>query len=253
VTPDSFSDGGNYCDVEKAVEYAEEMVRNGAHIIDIGGESTRPGSVEVGAEEELARIIPVLKGVLQAVDVPISVDTYKAEVAKEALVAGAHIINDVWGLQRDPQMPHVIAQKDAIVVIMHNQNGTDYEGDIMFAIKAFMHQSIEIAKQAGIKKEHIILDPGIGFGKTFEQNLEVMARLEELKELGFPILLGTSRKSTIGRILDLPPSERVEGTLATSVIGIMKGVDIIRVHDIIENQRAVAVADAIIRGTGWTE
>lgn len=249
VTPDSFSDGGDFIDVERAVGQGLRMMDEGVDIIDIGGESTRPGSAEVGAEEELRRIIPVIEQFVKKVPVPISIDTYKAEVAEAALKKGVHMINDVWGLQRDPQMAEVIAKYDVPVVAMHNQVGTFYQGDIMEEIIRFLEKSISIAKAAGIRDEHIILDPGIGFGKTPEQNIVVLARLEELNKLGYPFLLGTSRKSMIGKILDLPPKERVEGTISTSVIGVMKGADILRVHDVKENRRAVLVADAIIRGT----
>ncbi|MBF8984633.1 dihydropteroate synthase [Lutibacter sp. B2] len=247
VTPDSFSDGGSYVNVDAAIEHAKQMIRDGADIIDIGGESTRPGSAEVDAAEELRRVLPVVEKLVQEIDVPISVDTYKAEVADQVLSAGAHMINDVWGLQRDPALANVVAKHNAPIIVMHNQIGTSYEGDIIEEMSAFLKKSIQLALDAGIPKEKIILDPGIGFGKTSEQNIHVMNRLDELNHLGYPILLGTSRKSTIGKILDLPPHERVEGTLATSVIGIMHGMDILRVHDIKENLRAAKVADAIVR------
>ncbi|MCC5911801.1 MAG: dihydropteroate synthase [Clostridiaceae bacterium] len=247
VTPDSFSDGGDYMNIDKAVNRAKKMVAEGANIIDIGGESTRPGSQLVSAEEELRRVLDIVKRLAKELSVPISVDTYKAEVAEEVLKAGAHMINDVWGLQKDPAMASVIAKYDVPIVIMHNQQGSEYEKDIIEEISGFLRKSIDIALSAGVKKEQIILDPGIGFGKTPEQNMHVMSRLGELNALGYPILLGTSRKSMIGKILDLPPEERVEGTLATSVMGIMQGVDIVRVHDIVENLRTVMVTDAIMR------
>jgi len=247
VTPDSFSDGGDFFNLEQAVVHAQTMVKEGADIIDLGGESTRPGHMEVSAEEELARILPVLKRLVEVIDVPISIDTYKAPVAEEVLKAGAHIINDIWGLKKDPKIAEVVAKYDAPVVIMHNQNGTDYENDIIEEIKSALQESINIALNAGVKKENIILDPGIGFGKKPEQNMVVMGRLHELNELGYPWLLGTSRKSMIGKILDLPAKERVEGTLATTVMGIMQGTDIVRVHDVKENWRAAKVTDAIVR------
>ncbi|AKL94429.1 dihydropteroate synthase FolP [Clostridium aceticum] len=247
VTPDSFSDGGNYLNVEKAIIHAQKMVLEGADIIDIGGESTRPGAGEVSADVELSRLLPVLERLVKEVKVPISVDTYKAEVAEKVLQAGAHIINDVWGLQRDLDMAGVIAKYDVPVIVMHNQSGTKYDKDIMESISDFFKKSINMALEAGVKKEKIILDPGIGFGKNPEQNMEIMARLGEFNALGHSILLGTSRKSMIGKILDLPPEQRVEGTLATSVMGIVQGVDIIRVHDIVENVRTVKVTDAIVR------
>lgn len=247
VTPDSFSDGGKFTDMASAIEHAKQMVIDGADIIDIGGESTRPGAAKVEADEEILRIIPIVERMVKEVDAPISVDTYKAKVALEALKVGAHMINDVWGLQREPEIANVVAKYNVPVCIMHNQEGTDYKEDIILSMKKFFEKSIEIAKNAGISDKNIILDPGIGFGKTVDQNIHVMNRLHELNDLGYPLLLGTSRKSMIGKILDLPANERVEGTLSTSVIGIMHGCEIIRVHDIVENLRAIKVADAIIR------
>lgn len=253
VTPDSFSDGGRFTQVDHAVEHGFELIGQGADIIDVGGESTRPGSREVGEAEELARILPVVQKLHSLTAVPISVDTYKAQVARQCLEAGAAVINDVWGMQREPEIARVAAHFGAPVVVMHNQQGTEYAQDIMLELIAFFEKSLEIAYQAGLPKENIILDPGIGFGKTVEQNITVMGRLSELKALGYPILLGTSRKSTIGRILDLPPEQRVEGTLATTVLGIQQGVDIVRVHDVMQNRRAALVADAIVRGYApWT-
>lgn len=248
VTPDSFSDGGKFIDLEKAVKHAKKMVAEGADIIDVGGESTRPGAHEVSAEEELKRVLPVVQRLVKEIDVPISVDTYKSEVAEEVLRAGAHMINDVWGMQKDPEMASVVAKYGVPVIVMHNQKGTEYQGDIIEEICKFLRKSIQLGTAAGIKQEKIILDPGIGFGKTPEQNILVMSRLGELNDLGHPILLGTSRKSMIGKILDLPSGERVEGTLATTVMGIIQGVDIVRVHDVKENTRAAKVADAIVRG-----
>lgn len=248
VTPDSFSDGGKFLDLDKAVEHAKRMVAEGADIIDVGGESTRPGSQEISAEEELRRIMPVLERLVKELDVPISIDTYKAEVAEEALRLGVHMVNDVWGMQRDPKMAGVVARYGVPVVVMHNQKGTEYQGDIMEEICQYFRKSIQLGVAAGIEREKIILDPGIGFGKTPEQNMLVMARLGELNDLGHPILLGTSRKSMIGKILDLPTGERLEGTLATTVLGIIQGVDIVRVHDVKENVRVAKVTDAIVRG-----
>lgn len=247
VTPDSFSDGGSYTSIEKALNHAKEMIDSGADIIDLGGESTRPGHQIVDAKEELRRVLPVVKELKKQLNVKVSVDTYKSIVAEETLKLGADMINDVWGLRKDPNMASVIAKYDAHVCIMHNQDGTDYDKDIMESIKEFLIESIKIAKSAGIDDRKIVLDPGIGFGKTLEQNIEVMARLDELKDLGYPILLGTSRKSMIGKILDLEPKDRVEGTIATTVLGIKSGVDIVRVHDVLENIRAIKVADAICR------
>ena len=254
VTPDSFSDGGKFNELDMAVAHAKEMIEEGADIIDIGAESTRPGSKEVSAEEELERLLPIIEKLVVEVKAPISVDTYKASVADRCLESGAHMINDVWGLQRDRDMAAVIAKHNVPVTIMHNQIGTEYKTDIMEEICRFLRNSINLALEAGIKPENIILDPGIGFGKTSGQNMEVMDRLDELNYLGYPVLLGTSRKSMIGKILDLPPEERVEGTVATSVMGAIKGVDIVRVHDVVENYRALKVTDAIVRGNmPWIE
>jgi dihydropteroate synthase len=248
VTPDSFSDGGNFTQLQSAVEHAKEMESQGADIIDIGGESTRPGHTPIDAVEEIDRVLPVLQKLVQELDIPVSVDTSKALVANKVLEAGAHMINDIWGLQKDPAMAQVLARYDVPIVIMHNQAGTDYDGDIMEEIIRFLKKSVAIALDAGIRRKNIILDPGIGFGKTADQNIQILSRLSELNNLGYPILLGASRKSMIGKILDLEKDQRLEGTLSTSVIGVMSGVDIIRVHDVKENYRAVKVADAIIRG-----
>ena len=247
VTPDSFSDGGDFNSVEKALKHAKEMVTEGADMVDIGGESTRPGHTYVDSEEEIRRVVPVIKALREEISVPMSIDTYKADVAEEALKLGVEMVNDVWGLRRDENMANVVAKYDAEVCIMHNQDGTEYDKDIMESIKDFLNESIKMALDAGVKKEKIVLDPGIGFGKTFEQNLEVLRRLGELRELGYPILLGTSRKSVIGNVLHLEPKDRVEGTVATTVLGVRDGVDIVRVHDITENLRAAKMADAIYR------
>ena len=253
VTPDTFSDGGDYTNIDIAVNHAKEMIELGADMIDLGGESTRPGHIYVDVDyvdvdEELKRVIPVVKKLKEELDTPISVDTYKAKVADESLKLGVEMINDVWGLTKDKDMASVIAKHNAYVCIMHNQDDTEYDKDIMESIKEFLLESINIAIEAGIDKNKIVLDPGIGFGKTYEQNLEVLKRLGELKTLGYPILLGTSRKSVIGNTLDLPPQERVEGTIATTVLGIRDGVDIVRVHDVEKNLRAAKMADAIYRG-----
>lgn len=248
VTPDSFSDGGQYTNIENALNAAKKMVEQGAHIIDVGGESTRPGSKEISVEEEINRISPIIKILVKELDVPISIDTSKSVVADVALSLGASIVNDVWGMQKDKDMAKVVAKYNVPIIAMHNQIGTEYSKDIIDSMVVFFNKTLSLAKKYGISKDKIVLDPGIGFGKTVEQNIEVMNRLEELTKLGYPILLGTSRKSMIGKILDLPPKERVEGTIATSIIGVQKGVDFIRVHDVKENLRAVKVADAIIRG-----
>ena len=248
VTPDSFSDGGDFTNVDIAVKHAKDMIEEGADIIDLGGESTRPGHKFVSADEEIKRIVPVIKKLKEEIKVPISIDTYKAEVAEEVLKLGVDMINDVWGLTYDENMAEVIGKYDAHVCIMHNQDGTDYDKDIMIAIKEFLQNSIDKALKSGIKKEKIVLDPGIGFGKTFEQNIEVLHRLGELQDLGYPVLLGTSRKSVLGKIVDLPPKERVAPTVATTVLGIRDGVDIVRVHDVKENLQAAMVSDKIYRG-----
>lgn len=254
VTPDSFSDGGKFSDPDRAVERAHRMVEEGADIIDLGGESTRPGYTPVPLEEELRRVMPVLERLVQEVSVPISVDTTKAEVARQALECGAHIINDQWALRADPEMAGVVARYGAPVVLMHNQRGTEYR-DLMGDMVQFFQESIGLAGAAGIPREKIIIDPGIGFGKTVEQNLEVLARLEELSCLGLPVLLGTSRKSVIGKTLDLPVDQRLEGTAATVALGIAAGADIVRVHDVKEMVRVARMTDAIVRRKGnarWT-
>ena len=247
VTPDSFSDGGNFNKIDVAIKHARKMIDDGADIIDIGGESTRPGHKYVEADEEIERVIPVIKELKKEINVPISVDTYKASVAEEALKLGVEMINDVWGLKRDKDMAKTIAKYDAHVCIMHNQDGTHYDKDIMESMKESLKESIDMALEAGVKNEKIVLDPGIGFGKTFEQNLEVLRRLNELNDLGYPVLLGTSRKSVIGNVLNVEPKERLEGTIATTVLGVRDGVDIVRVHDVKENLKAAKMADAIYR------
>lgn len=247
VTPDSFSDGGEHNGLEEAIKHAQKMIDEGADIIDIGGESTRPGHTQISDDEEIARVVPVIKKVVELGAI-VSVDTYKYRVAEAAFEAGAHILNDIWGLQYDNgEMAKVVKKYNVPVIAMHNQVEKEYEKDIIFSIKEFFKKTYEIAHKNGILKESVILDPGIGFGKGIDENLEVLSRLEELREEG-RILLGASRKRFIGTILnDLPPQERVEGTIATTVIGIEKGVDIVRVHDVLTNKRAAMVADRIVR------
>ncbi|MDR1135268.1 MAG: dihydropteroate synthase [Clostridiales Family XIII bacterium] len=247
LTPDSFSDGGDFISEDKAVEHAMEMLRDGADIIDIGGESSRPGHIRISAEEELKRVMPVVKRLSRETDAILSLDTIRAEVAEEAIKNGIHIINDIWGFQGDGEMAAVAAKYGVPAVLMHNQNGTEYGGDIIEEIKRFLMESVRIAKEAGVLDERIILDPGLGFGKTAEQNLIVMGRLREIKSLGYPVLLGASRKSMIGKVLELPPKDRDEGTIATTVLGISQGMDIVRVHNVLANVRAARVADAIVR------
>ncbi len=245
VTPDSFSDGGRFYDIDRAVEHAKRLVADGADIIDIGGESTRPGAEKVSLEEELRRVIPVVKAIAQEIDVPISIDTYKAEVAKQAIEAGAHIINDVWGAKADAKMAEVAAFYDVPIILMHNRHDLQYRDLISDMISDLM-ESVAIAKRAGVKDENIILDPGIGFAKTLEHNLEVMRRLDEFAKLGYPLLLGTSRKRFIGHVLDLPVNERVEGTGATVCLGIVKGAHIVRVHDVLPIARMAKMMDAML-------
>lgn len=247
VTPDSFSDGGKFNSLEAAVNHAKEMVEAGADIIDIGGESTRPNHLYIEEEEEIRRVIPIIKAIKNELDVPISIDTYKGRTAEAAIEAGASLINDVWGFKKDSYIAGVAAKYGVPCCLMHNRNNKDYGDDLLAQMIIDLEESINIALKAGVKKENIILDPGIGFSKTYEQNLLAMRELEKLKILGMPVLLGTSRKSMIGNTLNLPPEERVEGTVATTVIGIMKGCDFVRVHDVKENKRACVMTDAIVR------
>lgn len=246
VTPDSFSDGGKFNRQEAALVRAQKLIEEGADIIDIGGESTRPGYTEISAQEEWQRLRPVIEHLCTHSSVPISVDTQKAEVAYKALEAGAHIINDIWGLQKDPEMANAAACFGAPVIIMHNKNEASYQ-DLWTEMCDFFYKSMEIALRKGINEDQIILDPGIGFGKTPDHNLEILSRLEELESLGRPILLGASRKSVIGKALGLPVEERLEPTIAISVLGVAAGVDILRVHDVKENKKAVMMADEIIK------
>ncbi|MBM7573177.1 dihydropteroate synthase [Aquibacillus albus] len=250
VTPDSFSDGGSFTDVEKAVEQAISMERDGADIIDIGGESTRPGHEPVSLDEEINRVIPIIRAVKRAVHIPISIDTYKAETAKQAVKAGASIINDVWGAKKEPEIARVAADMQAPIVLMHNRDNKDYVS-LIDDMKSDLQESIEIAVRAGVQKSNIVLDPGVGFAKTVEDNLMVMRNLDQLTELGYPLLLGTSRKSMIGKVLDLPVDQRDEGTGATTCYGITKGVDIVRVHNVSLNVRMAKMMDAMI-GKGDT-
>ncbi|MEJ8548741.1 dihydropteroate synthase [Brevibacillus borstelensis] len=249
VTPDSFSDGGRYTDIERAVAQARALVDAGADIIDIGGESTRPGSAPVELAEELDRVIPVVRALARELSIPLSVDTYKAEVADQAVRAGAHIINDVWGAKKDRRIADVAAQHEVPIILMHNREDTAYTHFFSDMIRD-LRESVAIAREAGVKGELIILDPGIGFAKSLEQNLEAMRRLDDLVALGYPVLLGTSRKSMIGRVLDLPVEERVEGTAATVALGVAKGCHIVRVHDVKEMKRVTAMMDAMLKGGG---
>lgn len=246
VTPDSFSDGGKFNNIQKSMEHVLEMINHGADIIDVGGESTKPNSTPVSEEEEIKRVIPIIKTLSRNFDIPISIDTYKGKVAELAIEAGAHLINDVWGFKKDPYIAKVAAKFNVPCCLMHNRTNNDYN-DFLQDVLNDLKESVDIALKAGVKSENIIIDPGIGFAKTLSQNLLLMNNLEKLKSLNYPILLGTSRKSMIGNILNLPPDERVEGTIATSVLGITKGCDFVRVHDVLENKRACMIADAVVR------
>lgn len=244
VTPDSFSDGGKYADTQAAVEQAEKMIAESADIIDVGGESTRPGYVPVTADEEIRRVLPVIRK-LACLDIPVSVDTCKSEVAAAALEAGADMINDIWGFRADEEMAAVAAEYDVPVCLMHNRDNTEYE-DFMAEVIEDLQISLDIARRYGVRDEKILLDPGIGFGKTYEQNLLMMRNLRRVTELGYPVLLGVSRKSMIGKTLDLPVTEREEGTITSNVIGAMMGCSFFRVHDVKGNVRALKMADAIL-------
>ncbi|QGQ93713.1 dihydropteroate synthase [Paenibacillus psychroresistens] len=246
VTPDSFSDGGDFISVDKAVERAKQMEAEGADILDIGGESTRPGADKVTLAEELRRVIPVVQAIRAAVSLPVSVDTYKAEVARQALEAGAHIINDVWGLKGDEAMAEVIVHYRCPVILMHNRKVMNY-ADFLADVVEDMQANIQFAVDAGIDPSQIILDPGIGFAKSYEQNLELMNHLNGLVALGYPVLLGTSRKSMITKTLELPADDVIAGTAATVALGIAQGCEIIRVHDIEQMKRVARMTDAIVR------
>ncbi|MBI2874694.1 MAG: dihydropteroate synthase, partial [Firmicutes bacterium] len=246
VTPDSFSDGGLFFDPGEAVDQALRMIAEGADIIDVGGESARPGSVEIGEEEELRRIRPVLERLLRECGAPVSVDTYKASVARAALEMGAHMINDIGGLRADPAMPGVLASYGAPAVIMHNKREAIYR-DVMGEVISFLRKGIDLAVEAGLPRERIVVDPGFGFGKTPAHNLTVLRRLREIRSLGVPVMIGTSRKSTIGKVLGLPVEERLEGTAATVALAVAAGADFIRVHDVREMARVARMADAVVR------
>ncbi len=256
VTPDSFSDGGNYLDVQQAIVHAETMVAEGATLIDIGGESSRPGASPVSVNDELARVLPVVRALADTVDVLLSVDTYKAEVARRALEAGAHVVNDITALCGDPDMAATVAEMEAGVVLMHMkgtprtmQQSPEYN-DVVNEVCAWLKKKIQNAEAQGIAPERIIVDPGIGFGKTTQHNLELLKRLSEFRALKKPLLIGTSRKSFIGNILEVPVTERVEGTAATVCWAIAHGADIVRVHDVKANVRAAQMTDALYRGIG---
>lgn len=246
VTPDSFSDGGRFNSLDSAMYQAEKLINDGADIIDVGGESTRPGHEKVSEEEEIERVCQVIDRLKMQFDIPISLDTYKAGVAKVGIQVGADMINDIWGLKWDSHMAEVIAGSGVACCLMHNRKDNHYS-DLMKDVKQDLQESIELARAAGMDENKLIIDPGIGFAKDLEQNLMVMKHLEQLRELGFPVLLGTSRKSMIGLTLDLPVDEREEGTIATSVMGLMAGCSIFRVHDVQKNLRALQMTEAILK------
>lgn len=245
VTPDSFSDGGKFNQIDAALKHAEEMIRDGADVIDIGGESTRPGYTKISDEEETGRVVPVIEAVKKEFEIPISVDTYKSGVAEAVAQAGADLINDIWGLKYDARMAEVIAKSGLACCLMHNRDNTEYR-NFMEDVKQDLRETIALAKAAGIADDKIILDPGVGFAKSYENNLEVIRRLKEFNELKYPVLLGTSRKSVIGLTLDLPAAERVEGTIVTTVMAVEAGCMFVRVHDVKENHRAIQMAEAIL-------
>mgnify|MGYP004658843571 CR=1 FL=1 len=245
VTPDSFSDGGTHNSLDSALVHAKKMIDEGADIIDIGGESTRPGYTKISSQEEIGRILPVIKAVKEQFDIPVSVDTYKSDVAKASLDCGADMINDIWGLKYSDDMAKIIKEYNASVCIMHNRNDADYK-NLLADIKSDLQKSIFIAKSEGIADEKIVLDPGIGFAKTLEDNLTVTKNLEVFSELGYPLLYGSSRKSMIGLTLDLPADQRLEGTLATTVYACIKGAMFVRVHDVKENKRVIDMTRAIL-------
>lgn len=255
VTPDSFSGDGTGGDVDAAIELAKSFQEWGADIVDVGGESTRPSSIYSGAEPasaevELARVLPVLEALETELDIPVSIDTYKATVAERAVAAGADAINDVWGFLRDPDMARVATETGVPVVLMHNQDHTTYE-DVVPDVMATLRSLVDRAVDAGVDLGNIILDPGMGFGKTAEHNLEILRRLDEFRSLGRPLLVGMSRKSTIGYVLDLPVEDRLEGTAATVALSIANGADVVRVHDVKEMVRVARMSDAVVRG--WSQ
>ena len=246
VTPDSFSDGGRFDQLDAALSHAGQMIEEGADVIDVGGESTRPGHRQITDEEEIARVVPVIEAVKKNYDVPVSIDTYKSSVAEAALQAGADLVNDIWGFKYDPKMAEVTARYDAACCLMHNRKEAVY-GDFLQDVISDMKECLALANDAGVAPGKILLDPGVGFAKSLEQNLQITKHVDLLKALGCPVLLGTSRKSMIGLSLDLPVDQRVEGTLATTVVGVMKGCGFVRVHDIKENKRVIQMTEAILK------
>ncbi len=245
VTPDSFSDGGKWTDLGRAKEHVSEMIAEGASIIDIGGESTRPGHIQIRTAEEIARVVPAIRMVKENFDIPVSIDSYKGEVVEAALEAGADLVNDIWGFRYDRRVAELAAKYHVPCCLMHNRREPVY-GNFMEDVKSDLRESVEIALAAGVLPDQIVLDPGVGFGKNYEHNLTVIHRLSELKALGYPLLMAASRKSVIGLTLDLPSEQRLEGTLAITVISVLQGASFIRVHDVKENYRAVKMTQAIL-------
>lgn len=247
VTPDSFSDGGQWNDYDRAKKHVADMIAQGAAIIDVGGESTRPGHTQISIEEEISRVVPIIRMIKENFDIPVSIDSYKSAVVEAALKAGADMVNDIWGLKYDRRVADLIAEYQVPCCLMHNRDNTEYQ-DFLRDVCEDLRESVEIAHAAGIPDGNIILDPGVGFGKTYEQNLRIIHHLECLKELGYPVLLATSRKSVIGITLDLPSDQRIEGTVTTTVMGVEKGAAFVRVHDVKENMRAIKMTQAILKG-----
>ncbi|HJA80901.1 MAG TPA: dihydropteroate synthase [Candidatus Mediterraneibacter intestinipullorum] len=245
VTPDSFSDGGRYDSLDAALFHARQMADEGADIIDVGGESTRPGHTQISDEEEISRVAPVIEKLKQEFDIPVSIDTYKSAVAEAAVRAGADLVNDIWGLKYDSKIASVIAENEVACCLMHNREQAEYT-DFTADFIDDMRECLRLADEAGIPRDKIILDPGVGFGKTYEMNLTIINRLELLHELGLPVLLGTSRKSVIGLTLDLPAEQREEGTLVTTVYAVQKGCTFVRVHDVEKNKRAIRMTQALM-------
>lgn len=245
VTPDSFSDGGKFQSVDLALKQAERMINEGAAILDIGGESTRPGHKKITDQEEIERVVPVIEAIKKNFDIAISLDTYKYEVSKAGIAAGADMINDIWGLKWDERLAPLLAKEDVVCCLMHNRDNHEYK-DFIEDFCSDIEETLAIAKKAGIKEERIVLDPGVGFGKNFEQNLSIMKHMDVFSRWGLPVLLGTSRKSVIGLALDLPVDQREEGTAATTVLGRMKGASIFRVHDVKTNYREMKMIEAIL-------
>lgn len=246
VTPDSFSDGGNYVDLNASLLQVEKMIEEGADIIDVGGESTRPGHTVISCEEEINRVVPIIQAIKNKYDIPVSIDTYKPEVAEAAINAGADMVNDIWGLKYDCRMAELVAKKGVAYCLMHNRDNKEYI-DFVNDVIGDLEESLEIALNAGISKDKIILDPGVGFAKSYEQNLMIINNLDKIKKLGYPVLLGTSRKSVIGLTLNVDTDDRLIGTIATTVLGVNAGCEFYRVHDCKENKQAIQMTRAIIK------